>query len=110
LNLVRPGASPGFNYATLVRPQLNALNSIQQLNQQAWTNQQAITQLRDQPGVPTTGHVSAFMNYGGYFMNNTGSGGGSRVGLSPGTGSLGTGAGFGRPQSSRGGTGRPAGR
>jgi hypothetical protein len=69
LNLARPGASPAFNYFTLVRPQIAASTSIQQLQQQTQSNQQLITQLQDQPPVPATGHASAFMNVGGNFMN-----------------------------------------
>jgi hypothetical protein len=72
LNLARRGASPGFNYVTLVRPQIAASTSIQRLQQQTQTNQQLITQLQDQPPVPATGVVSAFMNVGGNFMNYSG--------------------------------------
>ncbi len=73
LNLFRQGNSAGFNYYSLVRPQLATNASLQTLQQrinttqiQANANTTAITQGFE------TGHLTSFMNYGGFFMNSGG--------------------------------------
>src|SRR5437763_16306005 len=61
LNLLRPGASPAFNYVTLVRPQMQAINNIQALQGQVNTVQQSVTGLEQPPpgaappSLPVTG-------------------------------------------------------
>lgn len=70
INLGRTG-SPAINYFGLVRPELNFRNSILQLQRQAATTQQAITEVQD-AALPATGHPSRFLNYSPYFMNLSG--------------------------------------
>lgn len=77
LNLFRPGASPGANYNTLVRPQLEqqARNRQQDTAIRNLSNrQQQISNLispfgRSVPNAqaPTTGHPTQFGNLGSYF-------------------------------------------
>src|SRR6516225_6549281 len=64
LNLLRPGASAGVNYSTLVRPQIEAGRAIQQLQyQQALEQQVLLGRLTMAPqgydpaqALPLTGH------------------------------------------------------
>lgn len=77
LNLFRPGASPGANYNTLVRPQLDqqARNRQQQAQLRTLTtNQQQIADFIAPFGAAvgaqqprTTGHTTTFQNLGSYF-------------------------------------------
>jgi hypothetical protein len=69
LNLTRPG-NLANNYFGLVRPQIDAQNSINSLQQQYSTLNQAVmnpTATDQQYAPPTTGHAATFMNYGHYF-------------------------------------------
>ena len=103
LNMMRTGASPAINYYGLVRPQMNATQNLQNIQQQlqmldntVLNNQQGTT-----TGAPTagsylsTGHPVAFLNYGTYFPLNRGriGGGGGGFGGIPIGGGVGLGAG-----------------
>jgi hypothetical protein len=90
LNLYRGGQSPSLNYFTLVRPEFNALNTFQGIQQQQTLDQQAITDLRASNALPVTGHVPTFLNTGGYFP---GRGGAGRGGIGGGGGIGGAGVG-----------------
>jgi hypothetical protein len=68
LNIVRPGGSPTLNYYGLVRPEVQARQSLQSLQSQVGTNSQAINDLSNGP-LPATGKIVGFMNYGRYFQN-----------------------------------------
>jgi hypothetical protein len=95
INLLRGGASPAFNYNTLVRPELEFRQSINQLANQTAQNQQAITGLSQQPpaaGQLVTGAQTGFQNHGIYFGTTTGGPAGS-VGLFSGGPSFGGGRG-----------------
>jgi len=87
LNLLRPGASPAFNYVTLVRPQLQAINNIQALQGQVNTVQQSVTgQEQSPPGaappsLPVTGQPVGFQTQKTYFMNLAGGGTGAPSGV-----------------------------
>src|SRR5262249_21261048 len=115
LNLNRFGNSPGFNYATLVRPQLQFQQNLQGLQTQFNTVQQSVTTLEQQtqqglPQLPATGHLTGFMTHKIYFMNLAGAGstGGGGTGA-VGTGITGVGAtptGFGTTSKTGSGTGR----
>lgn len=73
LNLTRPGGTPALNYYGLVRPELQFRQSIQNLQGAVTANQQVIGNLQTGgTGVPTTGHPTQFLNYGGYFLNSGG--------------------------------------
>src|SRR5262245_9381310 len=78
LNLLRGGSS-ALNYYNLVRPITTFQNSIQQLQQQANMDQQAISSLQSAPvqGPPPTGHPVGFQTHTRYFLTTavqTGSG------------------------------------
>jgi hypothetical protein len=77
LNLNRPGGSPTLNYYGLVRPEIQARQSIQGLQGSVAANQQAIgglqTELTELPG---TGHQATFLNYRSYFLTGGAGGGG----------------------------------
>jgi hypothetical protein len=97
LNLNRRGASPGLNYLTLVRPELEFRAGLQGLNNQVTLNQQAIAEIGNQP-LLGTGHQIFFNNTSHYFGNLQGStAGGRATGGTTGTGQ-------------RGGAGNAAGR
>ncbi len=71
LNLTRPGGTLAQNYYGLVRPEQQFRQSIQNLQGVASANQQAIGDIQaGGTGLPTTGHPTQFMNYGGYFLSN----------------------------------------
>jgi hypothetical protein len=74
LNLLQGNNSPGFNYFTQVRPQLEFRNGIRNLQQQVANNRTAISALsaRDTGGVAVTGHGTTFFNTGGYFSGGAG--------------------------------------
>ena len=75
LNLLRAGSSPAVNYYGIVRPQMLFRESIQNLSNQVNLNQQAIGNLATTGNaLPVTGHPTQFMNLGGYFMSNSGTG------------------------------------
>src|SRR5262245_22613198 len=69
----------GLLYVTQVRPQFTFYNSIQQLQQQTTTNQQAIGALQTDPGVPATGHPVGFQTHLRYFQSLGGRPGGVTV-------------------------------
>jgi hypothetical protein len=93
LNLALPG-NPGINYFGLVRPQLQTVNALNQLQTQYTTLDQQLlaTQAGGTPGYPLlTGHRSAFLNHYGYFQNwRTGTIGGGYPGAGYGTTGFGT--------------------
>jgi hypothetical protein len=73
LNLLRGGATPGFNYFSLTRPQLDFRGGIVGLQQQVQQNQQLVTGLEatragNQAAV-TTGQPFGFMTDLGFFQN-----------------------------------------
>src|SRR5581483_8666255 len=79
LNLLRQGATPGFNYSTLVRPEIDFRTSINQLSGQTLANQQAITGLAQQNlygGPLVTGAQVGFQNHLVYFQSLSGGPGG----------------------------------
>ena len=87
LNLIRGGGSPALNYYGIVRPQVQAREAILNLSNEVNQNQQAIGNLAAGGGeLPVTGHMTQFMNLGGFFMNNRGGQIGSSTG--GGTGSF----------------------
>src|SRR5262245_36045016 len=67
LNLLRGGANPGFNYFSLVRPEIDFRNGISQLRQQSLANTQAISGLQGAAagGAFQTGRGAGFMTHGG---------------------------------------------
>jgi hypothetical protein len=73
LNLLWSGGSPALNYYGLVRPQVQTSVALQGLSSDVSQNQQALNQFGM---LPTTGHPTQFLNYGGYFLSNGGTGGG----------------------------------
>jgi hypothetical protein len=68
LNLFRPG-SLTQNYWGLVQPELQWRGSVQGLQQQANANSQAISNLQQMQGPPSTGHGTRFLSTGGYFLS-----------------------------------------
>jgi len=84
LNLLRPGASPAFNYITLVQPQRYANNAIQQLGQGVANNQQAIATMSSDPGQLATGHHAGFMTSRKYFLTGGAGVGGQGIGTGAG--------------------------
>ena len=107
LNLVRPGASPALNYYGLVRPEIQARQSIQNLQGAVSTNQRALGSLEaDLNSLPGTGHQTMFLNHQSYFMTN---GAGSSAGRAGSSGQTFLSTGFNRGSSSGvGGGGRGA--
>src|SRR5262245_2399192 len=94
LNLLRRGGSPALNYYTLVRPQNQFYQSLNQLQQEVGTNAQGLSALEQTTTGRTmspTGHATGFMTQAAYFMNlgGTGLGQGLRPGQSMGTGGRG---------------------
>jgi len=79
LNLLRPGASAGVNYTTLVRPQVDTGRALQNLQHQVTQDQQVLMgQLGTAPAgfnpsavLPLTGHPTQFMTYSHYFTTAT---------------------------------------
>jgi hypothetical protein len=95
LNLLQAGQSPGVNLYGIVRPEIEFRSSIQRLQQQVQTNQQAID-VQSTTTLPTTGHFAGFMTQGTYFQSFTGGAAGGSFGTA---GGMGTGTGTGaRPQ------------
>jgi hypothetical protein len=94
LNLIRPGADPGFNYYTLVQPQLQQQQITQQQGSQIrGLNRQLKQQQQNKPtpygGVRTmrpTGGGASVQNYSHYYPRKGGGGGAGRT-LSAGIGS-----------------------
>ena len=81
LNLNRPGASPTLNYYGLVRPEIQARQSIQNLQGAVATNQQAIGSLQtENTELPGTGHQASFLNHRSYFLTGGAGGGGTNSG------------------------------
>jgi hypothetical protein len=75
LNLLRPGGTPAQNYYQLVSPELYARGNLYNLQNQITTNQQSITNLRNEVAeLGSTGHTAQFMNYRSYFMTSGGGG------------------------------------
>ena len=93
LNLLRRGNSSGFNYVTLVRPQLQFQQSVQGLQRQLTTVEQSLMTnqplagQQGEPGLPPTGvnagfmtHPRYFQTFGGNTYSGTNSGGFSQTG------------------------------
>jgi hypothetical protein len=93
LNLLQNGQPPGVNLYGIVRPEIEFRSSIQRLQQQVQTNQQAID-VQNTTVLPTTGHFAGFMTQGAYFQSFTGGAAGGSFGTVGGTG-MGTGTGTG---------------
>jgi hypothetical protein len=70
INLNREGVAPAVSYYGLVRPELQYNQSIFNLQGAVGTNSQSIGDILGGGGLPTTGHPTQFLNYGGYFLNN----------------------------------------
>src|SRR4051794_40768327 len=70
INLLRRDVNPAISYFGIVRPELAAQNSIQQLNQQQnyLNNQMQQEQAAAGAGLPPTGHASGFFTQSRYFM------------------------------------------
>jgi hypothetical protein len=103
LNLVRPDADPGFNYYTLVQPQVQQMDLNQQQVQQNFRFGQQIRQTQADLMTPygprttirPTGHQATRMNYSHYYPSmGGGSSGGGRTYSSSSGGGFG-GGGFG---------------
>jgi hypothetical protein len=69
LNILRGGNTPAFNYYSLVRPQLETNANIQALQGRLNPIQLLSTPPNSGDDTLTTGHATAFLNYGGYFQN-----------------------------------------
>ncbi|MCS7016251.1 MAG: hypothetical protein NZM42_09090 [Gemmatales bacterium] len=67
LNLLRRGAGPGFNYFTLVRPELDFRGAIRQLQMGLGDLRRQQQLLEQEEAMPVTGHPTYFMNTGWYF-------------------------------------------
>ncbi len=70
LNLALPG-NTAINYYGLVRPQVQAMNAINQLQGQVLQNQQALyaAEAYGPQQLPVTGHAAGFQNHQAYFQN-----------------------------------------
>jgi hypothetical protein len=73
LNLVR-GGNPAVNYYGLVRPQVDAQRSLQQLQQQQPGTSTPASYGMSPDGAPNSGHPVQFMNFSHYFSNSQGLG------------------------------------
>lgn len=67
LNLLRRGGGPGFNYFTLVRPELELRNTVRQMQLSLGDLRRQQELLQQQEAMPATGHPTYFMNTGWYF-------------------------------------------
>lgn len=83
LNLLRNGNPTFQNYYGLVRPQIQANQSIQSLQGQLQTTNSLIASNAtgtDGSTLPVTGQTFGYMNHRGYFLNNRNGGGGGGAG------------------------------
>ena len=64
LNLLRNGTNPAVNYYGIVRPEINARNSIRSLEQQINALPGTGT---EEPGLPGSGHATQFNNLSHFF-------------------------------------------
>jgi hypothetical protein len=79
LNLVRPGGSVTLNYYGLVRPEIQARQSIQNLQGSVMANQQAIGDIQaGSSELPVTGRGAGFLTHGSYFLTGGAGGGGAQ--------------------------------
>jgi hypothetical protein len=67
LNLLRRGGGPGFNYFTLVRPELEMRKTVRQMQLSLGDLRRQQEILQQQETMPATGHPTYFMNTGWYF-------------------------------------------
>lgn len=67
-NLYRVGQPPLLNYQNLVRPDVNFLSSIQQLQTQNQATQQTLNDLQAPAGPLVTGHQAGFQTQNTYFL------------------------------------------
>lgn len=74
LNLLRAGNSPAINYYGLVRPEVNARQSLQAVQSAVSLNQRTLQELAG-GDLGQTGTPAQFQNHGGYFLNHLGGGG-----------------------------------
>lgn len=98
LNLVRPDADPGFNYYTLVQPQVQQIDMNQQQFQQNFRFGQQLQQTQAEIMTPygprntirPTGRLATRMNYSHYYpdMGSGPSGGGRKYTSSAGGGGM----------------------
>lgn len=98
LNLVRPDADPGFNYYTLVQPQVQQIDMNQQQVQQNFRFGQQLQQTQAEIMTPygprntirPTGRLATRMNYSHYYpdMGSGPSGGGRKYTSSAGGGGM----------------------
>src|SRR5215468_382855 len=68
LNLLRTGGSPAFNYATLVRPQLETQTNIENLQKGLQSQEKALAGVTGAETEFVTGHTVGFMTQSRYFM------------------------------------------
>jgi hypothetical protein len=104
LNLARPGTDPGFNYYTLVQPQLQQQQFNQQQNRRTQALQRQVYQQQAEimtpygavGGIRPTGRAATFMNYSHYYpgLGAGPSAGGRRYTSSLGGGGMGMGMGM----------------
>ena len=83
LNLLRNGNPTFQNYYGLVRPQIQANQSIQSLQGQLQNTNALIASNAsgtDGSALPVTGQAFGYMNHGGYFLNNRNGGGAGGMG------------------------------
>jgi hypothetical protein len=91
LNMIRPGTNPALNYYGLVRPQMQAMRSMQVFQQDLNTVANMVVfpeaqQTGPQTNLPITGHSVSFYNYSTYFPLATSTGGrGTLGGTTPGS-------------------------
>ncbi len=81
INLLRGGSSAGVNYYGIVRPQMYFRNTVQRLQQDVNSDQQAIAGMDAGMAdmMPATGVRSGFMLQNRYFMNAAFGGTGSNM-------------------------------
>jgi hypothetical protein len=65
--MLRRGAGPGFNYFTLVRPELDLRSAIRQLQTGLGDLRRQQQLLEQDEAMPVTDHPTYFMNTGWYF-------------------------------------------
>jgi hypothetical protein len=106
LNLLRNnGTSSTLNYFGLVRPQQQTNQAILGLGYDQMQQRQANDQ--SGAGLSATGHPTQFLNYGGYFLSNSGLGGSGTGSAGPQTGGAMRTGGATPPSGAAGGGGVP---
>ena len=81
LNLNREGGTPAQNYFGLVRPEMDFRDATLGLQQQVNANQQGLYNTQAAAYMMMTGHITMFLNTGGYFPGGRGGARGQAGGL-----------------------------